>query len=185
MHTRPDPGPNELVDSSFFREHTKAMRVCHDAIESFSGLPHRRQIVRESSPCRFVNDSKSTTPDSSSFAIAAEDERPIRPIRLIAGGYDKGLDLAPIFEHKNRLARVYAIGQTADKIHALAPDLVTISGTLDAAMEQIANDAQRGETILLSPGCASWDQFDNYEQRGERFIELVHKHFGPPEEEHP
>lgn len=148
-------------------------------IAAFPGLPHRLCVIHESSNgIRFIDDSKSTTPESTALAISALD-RPPRTVRLIAGGYDKGVELTPLVHAAADLARVYAIGATAS---ALCRDLAnsTESRTLEAAMVQIAHDAQPGESVLLSPGCASWDQFENFEARGELFAHLARKHFSAP-----
>lgn len=148
-------------------------------IARFPGLPHRLCIVHESPEgIRFINDSKSTTPESAALALSAID-RPPTTIRLIAGGYDKRVDLSPMTRAARDIARVYAIGDTAP---AIAKQLqnATRSGTLEQAMLDISRDGNASDTILLSPGCASWDQFENFEQRGELFTALARTHFGAP-----
>lgn len=152
-----------------------------DALASFRGLPHRLELVHESGGVRFFNDSKSTTPEATLLAVAAFDEAPERGasrVHLIVGGYDKGSDLTPIARLAPRLAGLYCIGKTGPTIVASArsdaPGAPAFDcGALERAMETIATRVKRGDIVLLSPGCASWDQFTNFEERGARFADLA------------
>ncbi|MCO5060669.1 MAG: UDP-N-acetylmuramoyl-L-alanine--D-glutamate ligase [Kiritimatiellae bacterium] len=135
---------------------------------AFASLPNRMEFVVESRGVRFVNDSKGTT----LAAIAAALEMTGRPTRLIAGGLLKETDLAGVKEMLALHARgVYLVGKAAEKMATAWSSVVSChrSGTLDRAMSDAWRDAQPGEVILLSPGCASFDQFRNYEERGEVF----------------
>lgn len=170
-------------------------------LADFPGLPHRLQLVAEHNGVRYFNDSKCTTPEAAMLAIKAftdDSEKGVRPhIHLILGGYDKGSDLKPLagFARK-RCKGIYTLGQTGPAIAAAARGgiqeapvgesrpaeagsagaEVVECGDLDAAMGQIVQRIKRGDVVLLSPACASWGQFDNYEQRGARFVELVLKY---------
>lgn len=170
-----------------------------DALASFRGLPHRLELVHVSGGVRFFNDSKSTTPEATLLAVAAFDEdaaqtplpfggedvdaqhrqaRGASRVHLIVGGYDKGSDLTPIARLAPRLAGLYCIGKTGPTIVASArsdaPGAPAFDcGALERAMETIATRVKRGDIVLLSPGCASWDQFTNFEERGARFADLA------------
>ncbi len=143
------------------------------AIETFRGLPHRLQLVAETEDGRrFYNDSKCTTPTAAILAVNSFDD-PGR-IHLIVGGYDKKADLAPLAALGSRVSRLYAIGAVGERIHALAePGSCLQCRTLEVAVSNAATRMAAGDILLLSPGCASWDQFTNFEQRGDRFTHLV------------
>jgi UDP-N-acetylmuramoylalanine--D-glutamate ligase len=146
-------------------------------LPAFKALPHRLQLVGEARGVRWYNDSKATTPDSSIVALEAFDS----PI-IIAGGYDKHI---PFDEFGAKIAQkakaAILIGQTAQAIgkiihiHPKNKAQVKFAKTLEEAVG-LANDlADEGDAVLLSPACASYDMFENYEQRGEQFIDLVNK----------
>lgn len=139
----------------------------HTGLGSFAGLAHRLEAVGRfrtpSGVVRAFNDSKSTTPEATLRAVEAL--APLGPIRLIAGGYDKGASLQAI--NTLDLAGLYAIGATAPKLEGQQ------CSTLDQAVRAALGDAHDGDLLLLSPGCASWDQFISYEQRGDRFTQAL------------
>lgn len=140
--------------------------------KSFPGLPHRLQLVGlvRGVPC--YNDSKATTPEATLLAVKAMHESGLR-VHLIAGGYDKHADLSPVAALGSELAGLYTIGATGLAIAAIAGGRASECGTLETATAAALAKAKPGEAVLLSPACASWDQFDNYEQRGELFAALV------------
>jgi len=149
------------------------------ALEDFPGLPHRLQFVGEYHSVRYFNDSKSTTPEAAVLALQS-----FKPniVHVILGGYDKGSDLKPLAGLASEHCRaIYTIGTTGNIIADMAegsPGQAPIirCRTLQRAMEQIAGRTQPGDVVLLSPGCASLDQFQNYQQRGDAFVEAVLKY---------
>lgn len=141
-------------------------------LDSFPGLPHRLELARELDGVEWINDSKATNVDSSLVAMKALERR----VWLIAGGKGKGAPYAPLVEAaRGKLAGVLTIGKDAPAIAAaFAPECeVHDCGTLDAAVKKARALARQGDTVLLSPACASYDQFDNFEHRGDTFKALV------------
>ncbi|MES2989450.1 MAG: UDP-N-acetylmuramoyl-L-alanine--D-glutamate ligase [Pseudomonadota bacterium] len=139
-------------------------------LETFPGLPHRMERVATKNGVLFVNDSKATNADSTAPALSAYPR-----IHWILGGKAKTNDLdacRPGFPH---VARAYTIGEAGSMFaELLAPDLpVEECGTLEAAVKSAAANAQPGDTVLLSPACASFDQFRDYEARGQAFRDAV------------
>ena len=145
-----------------------------EALTTFEGVPHRLELVGEVSGVRFVNDSKATNPEAAERALSAYPPG----LRIILGGSRKGtrFDGLAAAARTSCVARAYVIGESADEIaEALAAQgvLFTHSGDLEHAVADAFADAERGDVILLSPACASYDQFANFEERGARFAELV------------
>lgn len=142
------------------------------ALETFIGLPHRTQWVASIAGVTWINDSKATNPGA---CLAAINGLPA-PIILIAGGDGKGADFSVLKTAINeRVKRLILIGKDAKRFaHEVAgSSLIESVDNIELAVSAAANDAQPGDTVLLSPACASLDQFTNYQQRGERFITAV------------
>ncbi|MEM8756460.1 MAG: UDP-N-acetylmuramoyl-L-alanine--D-glutamate ligase [Planctomycetota bacterium] len=137
-------------------------------IARFAGLPHRLELVRTARGVRWINDSKSTTPEATSTALDAVAGG---PVHLIVGGSDKGTDPRPLADLAGCVASLGCIGQTGQRIAQLAG--LDADGTLDAAVDRLRRTTAPGETVLLSPGCASFDQFRSFEHRGDTFRTLV------------
>jgi len=149
------------------------------ALREFSPLPHRLETVARAGGVEYVNDSKATNPDATIQALTAFPGG----VHLILGGSLKGADFSALAQAvaAGPVARVYLIGQAADAI-AAALDAADVAygrpGTLDAAVAAAAAVARTGETILLSPACASFDQFRDFEDRGETFRRLAQEAAG-------
>lgn len=143
------------------------------SISSFTGVEHRIEFVRELHGVKYYNDSKGTNPDSTEVAIAAMDGNVI----LIAGGYDKNSNFDNLIEKsKDKLKTVILLGETADKIsNSCKKSKVEfyIVKDLNKAVELAKKLSLKGEDVLLSPACASWDMYSNYEARGRHFKDLV------------
>ena len=141
-------------------------------LDSFPGLPHRLEFVRERGGVEWVNDSKATNVDSSLVAMKALTGN----VWLIAGGKGKGAPYAPLVEaSRGKLKGVLTIGNDAPAIAAAFAPLCPIHGceTIEAAVKKAAEISTAGDTVLLSPACASYDQFQNFEHRGDVFKSLV------------
>jgi UDP-N-acetylmuramoylalanine--D-glutamate ligase len=147
-------------------------------LAGFAGLPHRLQLVAEIRGRKFFDDSKATTPEATLLAVEAFRS----PVVLLAGGYDKGIDLGELARGivARRVKAVALLGQTARKLKELIREADPHGGvaarvhvTFDAAFQWAAAQAEAGDTVLLSPGCASTDWFPNYEARGDEFTRLA------------
>ena len=149
-----------------------------EALASFSGPPHRLEHLGTWDDVSWYNDSKATTPHAASAAIRSFDN-----LTLIAGGYDKGVDLSSMAANIDGVDAVIAIGDTASAIADAfeAVEQVQVVGDLAEAVAAAAAMAQPGSTVLLSPGCASFDQYTSFEARGDHFRSLVRDRFGAPE----
>lgn len=144
------------------------------AVGTFCGLPHRLCLIHEACGVRFFDDSKATTPEATLLAVQAFEADPgLGRVHLIVGGYDKGLDLSAIGMLADRLAGLYTIGATGPAIARHAGGRAVECADLAAAAARACEGAAPGSVVVLSPGCASWDQFENYEQRGDRFREIA------------
>ena len=149
-----------------------------EALRTFRGLPHRLQLVHEDNGVRYFNDSIATIPEA---AVAALESFPPRRVIQIVGGYDKGLPLVAMCNALvERAKAVLCIGDTGTKIAEMMSESARLGaasvyqcGDLPTAMRIARQTATAGDIVLLSPGCASYDQFANFEQRGEMFSRLA------------
>ncbi len=144
-----------------------------EALRTFAGVPHRLELVRELDGVRWINDSKATNTAAARRGVAAYDA----PLRLILGGSLKGEDFGPFArELPANVASIHLIGEaTAELASALdaAGRTYDADGDLATAVAHAAAEAKPGDVVLLSPACASYDQFANFEERGDTFRRLV------------
>lgn len=144
-----------------------------NALAAFSGLPHRHQLVAEKRGVRWVDDSKGTNVGATAAGLAGYSPG---TIHLILGGLGKGQDFTPLRPAvAGRVARAYLIGAAAAALSAALAGAVPVEecGTLETAVARAAALARPGDTVLLSPACASFDQFRDYAHRGDEFARLV------------
>jgi len=145
--------------------------VIKEALRTYPGLPHRMERVAERGGVLFLNDSKATNTDSTAPALAAYPD-----IHWIVGGRAKTEDLGPCEAQLGHVRAAYTIGESGPMFFRLLDGkvpAVTQSGTLDKAVKDAAGSAKAGEVVLLSPACASFDQFRDYEHRGQAFRDAV------------
>lgn len=167
-------GPHNAQNVACARSVAKALGVAEDvldeALKTFGGLPHRMERVTERDGVLFVNDSKATNPTSTAPALAAYPS-----VHWIVGGLAKTNELDACAPHFGHVRAAYTIGEAGPMFaKLLAPHMpVTQSVTVEAAVRQAAAAAQPGEVILLSPACASFDQFRDFEARGDAFRAAV------------
>jgi UDP-N-acetylmuramoylalanine--D-glutamate ligase len=139
-------------------------------LRSFAGLPHRTTPVGQTRGVTFVDDSKATNPHAALAAISGYDS-----VVLVAGGRNKGLDLSVLATRADRMRAVVAIGEAADEVVAAFEGLVPVAeaGSMAEAVRSAAARAEPGDTVLLSPACASFDWYPGYAARGDDFAACV------------
>jgi UDP-N-acetylmuramoylalanine--D-glutamate ligase len=150
--------------------------LVQDGLDGFSGLPHRLEVVREWAGVEWVNDSKATNVDSTQVGLAAFPASGRPNVVLILGGRGKRAPYAPLRPlFDSRVKALLTIGEDAPCIERELGDLSLTerAGTLAAAVQRAASLAEEGDVVLLSPACASYDQFRNYEERGNAFRRMV------------
>jgi UDP-N-acetylmuramoylalanine--D-glutamate ligase len=167
-------GPHNLqnADAAIVTCHRLGIdhQIIMSALRTFAGLPHRMERVRQRDGVSFVNDSKATNSTATAPALAA-----FKSIRWILGGQAKTDNLDECAPHFGHVRSAYTIGEAAELFERLlAPHMsVQNCGKLGDAVLAAARDAQAGDTVLLSPACASFDQFRDFEDRGDQFKRLV------------
>ncbi|MFP5327724.1 MAG: UDP-N-acetylmuramoyl-L-alanine--D-glutamate ligase [Acidimicrobiia bacterium] len=153
-----------------------SLDVCREVACSFQGLPHRVELVAQSGGVSWYDDSKATTPASVLAAV-----RGFRSVVLLAGGRNKGLDLGVLREAADHIKAVVAFGEAAQEIEDTFRGLrpVESADSMYDAVRAAAGFAQDGDVVLLSPGCASYDWYRNYAERGEDFARRVFEVVSP------
>ena len=186
-------GPHNAQNAAAASEVCHALGIAAGTIEqamgTFTGLPHRMERVAEHNGVLFVNDSKATNTDSTAPALAAYPpdsaiNNGAPRIHWIVGGLPKEDGLGPCEEHLNNVAAAYTIGEAGPRFAELLAPLLPVERAelMCEAVQRAMAKARPGEVILLSPACASFDQFRDYEKRGEYFRQLVAAFTGAPED---
>jgi UDP-N-acetylmuramoylalanine--D-glutamate ligase len=167
-------GPHNLANAICSIEACRELGVSQGAIEAalptYPGLPHRMERVADKNGVLFVNDSKATNPTAAAPALAAFEK-----IRWICGGQAKSDKLDECAPHFGHVRKAYTIGEAGEMFASLLSPHMAVAEcvTLGEAVKAAASDAEAGDTVLLSPACASFDQFRDFEARGEAFRAAV------------
>ncbi|HDQ46124.1 MAG TPA: UDP-N-acetylmuramoyl-L-alanine--D-glutamate ligase [bacterium] len=165
---------NALAASLAARLMEVPAEILRQVLRSFRGLPHRLELVRERNGVRWINDSKATNVDSVWHALGSF----TNPVIWIAGGRDKDSDFSILEPRiRERVKTIILIGEAARKMERAFAGLrpIRIAGTLEESIRLAEREAEPGDVVLLSPACASFDMFRNYEDRGDRFREAVRR----------
>ena len=140
-----------------------------EAVTTFEGLPHRLQKVATSAGVTYINDSKATNIDSVVKAFCT-----FSKIHWICGGQEKKGSMAILRQNSKLIKKAYIIGENPKKFASKIGEIPYIlCGSMENAVKHAENTAVPGDIVLLSPGAASFDQYENFEKRGEHFMELV------------
>lgn len=137
-------------------------------LKTFKAVEHRLEFVKEVNGVEFYNDSKATNPDATNVAIESFD----KPVVLLAGGYNKKTGFAELRQNVKDLRALIVFGQTKEELAKLRDDTIIVE-TLQEAVNKAVEIAKEGDIVLLSPACASFDQFNSFEHRGRVFKDLV------------
>ena len=171
------PGPHNRENAAAATAAARAAGIEDDAIadalRTFAGVEHRIELVRELRGVRYVNDSKATNVGATLRALASF---PGSRLHVILGGRGKAESYAPLAAAFSSGDRAYLIGEASREIAAaleVAGISYVVSGDLRSAVTVAASNATAGDVVLLSPACASFDQFDDFEARGDSFRRLV------------
>ncbi|MFL6007190.1 MAG: Mur ligase family protein [Gaiellaceae bacterium] len=173
------PGRHNRANAAAATAAARVVGIPDDAIaeglREFRGVPHRLELVRERDGVRWINDSIATNTLAARAGVEAFDA----PVRLILGGRAKGEDYTAFARSlPDRVAAAYLVGEASDELASAfeaAGRSFERAGTIERAVELAASTARPGDVVLLSPACASYDQFTNFERRGEEFRRLVSK----------
>ena len=143
-----------------------------EVLNTFRGVEHRLEFVQDVNGVSYYNDSKSTNPSATITALRSFSS----PTRLILGGLERSQDFFELQKDLKNVIHIYALGETKDRIEEFAKKVnipCTKRDSLKKLMEEVEKDVQIGDTVLLSPASASWDQYEKFEDRGEEFKDIV------------
>ena len=170
------PGLHNIQNVLVATAIANTLNVADDDLEkacySFNTVEHRIEFVREFNEVKFYNDSKGTNVDSTIKALSSFEN----PIILIAGGYDKKVSFEEMFkQYAQKIKKLILMGQTAEQMKKEAKCVkdITIVNNMEEAVKLSYESMEKGDVVLLSPACASWGMYKNFEDRGNEFKELV------------
>ena len=177
--TSPNKGEENLVDNPNYLAAMQAAHalgisegICFKVFSEFKGVEHRLEFVRDLGGIDFINDSKSTTVEAGRWAL----ERIAKPIVMVCGGLDKHLDYSPLKSLvTKKVKHMITIGQSREIMKSTFGDVVPVDtcASLEEAVRAARGIAKTGECVLLSPMCASFDMFKDFEHRGRCYKEIV------------
>ena len=154
------------------KEFNVSNNVIKEVLNNFAGVAHRIEFVAKINGREFYNDSKATNTDSTITALKSFDNDVIH----ILGGLDRGHSFEPLLPYLKHVKHIVCYGETKKRIEAFALENnidVTVTDNLEESVKAAYNISKEGDTILLSPACASWDQYNNFEERGDEFKKIV------------
>ena len=165
---------NVMAASAMALSYGVPLEIVRDTVKAFTGVAHRIEFVCEKHGVAYYNDSKGTNPDAAIKGIQAMNRKTL----LIGGGYDKDSEYEEwIDAFDGKVKHLVLLGQTRDKIAEAAKrvgfEQIIMVDTLEEAVRTCADLAEPGDAVLLSPACASWGMFKNYEERGDKFKDFV------------
>lgn len=161
---------NAAIAAAVVRLFGIPLNTSYKLLATFKSVPHALEYVGEVKGVKYYNDSAATTVEATIAALESFNKKVI----LVVGGYDKKIPLKPLMGVITKHTKsVYTIGQTGEALHELLKSQSIHAGTLEKSVEMIKNVAKKGDIVVLSPATASYDQFNNLEQRGETFKRLV------------
>jgi UDP-N-acetylmuramoylalanine--D-glutamate ligase len=166
---------NALASSAATVSAGGSLEACEEVLAEFDGLSHRIELIGSHNGVKYFDDSKATTPSAVVAALEGFDS-----VVLIAGGRNKGLDLTPITERSDRIKALVAIGEAADEVvgtfkNKLGTKPVRTAASMEEAVTFAEAFAEIGDAVILSPGCASFDWYRSYKERGDDFARQVSK----------
>lgn len=174
FNTTPENNPNYAAVMEVAGILGINQEITAKVLQEFRGVEHRLEYVGELNGVEFINDSKATNPESTIWALGII----TKPVVLIAGGRDKGLDFTCLNDRLvKRVKRLILIGETRQKMRASFSEIIPLeeAGSLREAVRRAYLEAKRGDCVLLSPMVASFDMFANFEHRGKVFKQIVHE----------
>lgn len=164
--------PNFLAAMEVGRIFGVSLEQCRDVFREFKGVEHRLELVRSLNGINFINDSKATTAEAARWALTSTE----KPIIMICGGRDKNIDFSVLNDLvKEKVKKMVVIGEAKDKLKNTFQNIVAVeeSDTLESAVLLARKNAAKGDSVILSPMCTSFDMFANFEERGKVFKDIV------------